>query len=86
MYAEASKAAVRISNPELASQVNTLLTVNAYEQEDLPGTAALAAIATVSVLFFQESAENSRAETHTLQAMGAAAASQVCSKPLLLFT
>jgi hypothetical protein len=40
MYAEASKAAVRISNPELASQVNTLLAVNAYEQEDLPGAAA----------------------------------------------
>jgi hypothetical protein len=40
MYAEASKAAVRISSPELASQVNTLLAVNAYEQDDLPGGAA----------------------------------------------
>ncbi|WIA22247.1 hypothetical protein OEZ85_004572 [Tetradesmus obliquus] len=37
MYAEASKAAVRISSPELASQVNTLLAVNAYEHDDLPG-------------------------------------------------
>lgn len=43
MYAEASKAAVRISSPELASQVNTLLAVNAYEQDDLPGGAAPAA-------------------------------------------
>ncbi|KAF6262654.1 hypothetical protein COO60DRAFT_1268016 [Scenedesmus sp. NREL 46B-D3] len=45
MYTEASKTAVRISNPELASQVNTLLAVNAYEQEDLPGAAAPAAAA-----------------------------------------
>lgn len=37
MYPEAARAAVRISNPDMASQVNTLLVVNAYEQDDLPG-------------------------------------------------
>jgi hypothetical protein len=45
MYAEASKAAVRISSPELASQVNTVLAVNAYEQDDLPGGSAAPALA-----------------------------------------
>lgn len=37
MYAEAARAAVRISDPELSKQVTTLLAVIAYEQDDLPG-------------------------------------------------
>eukprot|EP00775_Hariotina_reticulata_P014290 gene14290-17_t len=37
MYSEAAKAAVRVSNPDMSKNVNLLLVVNAYEQDDLPG-------------------------------------------------
>eukprot|EP00879_Flechtneria_rotunda_P021336 GHRR01022486.1.p1 GENE.GHRR01022486.1~~GHRR01022486.1.p1 ORF type:complete len:564 (+),score=204.45 GHRR01022486.1:745-2436(+) len=37
MYPEATKAAMRLNNPDFAKQVNTLLAVTAYEQNDLPG-------------------------------------------------
>lgn len=37
MYVEASRVAMRISDPELSKQVNTVLAVIAYEQNDLPG-------------------------------------------------
>lgn len=40
MYAEAARAAIRISNPDPAKEVNTLLTVTCYEQDDLQGEPA----------------------------------------------
>jgi hypothetical protein len=37
MYPEAAKAAVRVTDAALLSQVNTLLAVIAFEQDNLPG-------------------------------------------------
>ncbi|KAF8056228.1 ttc30a [Scenedesmus sp. PABB004] len=37
MFAEAARTAVRVTDPELARHVNTLLAVNAYQQDDLAG-------------------------------------------------
>eukprot|EP00878_Enallax_costatus_P023017 GHUV01024462.1.p1 GENE.GHUV01024462.1~~GHUV01024462.1.p1 ORF type:complete len:609 (+),score=194.63 GHUV01024462.1:460-2286(+) len=37
MYVEAARVAVRIDDPALSKDVNTMLAVNAYEQNDLPG-------------------------------------------------
>jgi hypothetical protein len=37
MFPEAAKAAVRVTDAGLQSQVNTLLAVTAFEQDNLPG-------------------------------------------------
>lgn len=37
MHAEAAKAAVRVTDPNLTQHVNNLLAVIAFEQDNLPG-------------------------------------------------
>lgn len=40
MYAEAAKAAIRVTDANLTKHVSTLLAVIAFEQDNLPGGSA----------------------------------------------